>query len=136
MPEPTPPLAITADENVGTVRELPLVLDGDLRVRRANRYFYQTFQVAREDTEDRLVYEHGNQQWDTPSLRELLEEVLPQNSFFNGFEVVHDFESVGRTRPAVGRKEAMMPGPALSKCVRRSMIDNSLAELNSPNDGK
>ena len=39
---------------VETVREPLLVLDGDLRVRTANRAFYQSFQVSPAETEGRL----------------------------------------------------------------------------------
>jgi PAS domain S-box-containing protein len=95
MPDPTP-LPITAEDIVDTVREPLLVLNADLRVRRANRSFYRTFKVAPEDTEGRLVYELGNRQWDIPALRRLLEDVLPQNTAFDDFEVAHDFESIGR----------------------------------------
>jgi len=42
------------------------------------------------------VYELGNGQWDIPALRKLLENVLPQHSFFKGFEVVHEFPVIGR----------------------------------------
>jgi len=90
------PLPVTADDIVDTVREPLLILDADLRVRRANRSFYETFQVAPEATEGRLVYELGNHQWDIPELRRLLEVVLPQNTVFNDFEVVHEFDSIGR----------------------------------------
>ncbi|MDD5648437.1 MAG: PAS domain S-box protein, partial [Dehalococcoidia bacterium] len=38
----------------------------------------------------------GNEQWDIPELRELLETILPQNTFFDNFEVEHDFPSIGR----------------------------------------
>ena len=65
---------------VETVREPLLVLDGDLRVRTANRAFYQNFRVSAADTEGRLIYELGNGQWNIPGLRTLLEEILPQNS--------------------------------------------------------
>lgn len=53
-----------AQNIVDTVREPLLMLDPDLRVRSANRAFYQTFQVSPEETEDRLIYELGNGQWD------------------------------------------------------------------------
>ena len=72
-----------------------LVLDKDLKVLRANETFYQTFSVDREETQGRLVYQLGNDQWDIPKLRKLLEEVLPDNDTFNGFEVEHDFEDIG-----------------------------------------
>ncbi len=96
MPEPTPLFPFTADSIVDTVREPLLVLDAGLRVRRANRSFYQTFRVEPADTEARLLYELGNGQWDIPALRRLLEEILPQNAAFDDFEVTHDFEAIGR----------------------------------------
>ncbi|MFN2511702.1 MAG: ATP-binding protein [Pyrinomonadaceae bacterium] len=81
---------------VETVREPLIVLDSDLRVLGASRSFYQTFSVTKEETEGRLIYELGDRQWDIPALRRLLEEILPERSQFNGFEVVHDFPRVGR----------------------------------------
>lgn len=81
---------------VETVREPLLILDGGLRVRSANRSFYQSFRVSPEETEDHLVYELGNRQWDIPKLRELLEEVLPKNTQFEDFEVEHEFATIGR----------------------------------------
>ena len=43
-----------------------------------------------------MVYELGNGQWDIPALRKLLEEILPKHTFFNGFQVAHDFPTIGR----------------------------------------
>ena len=95
MPD-SQPLSFSADAIVDTVREPMLVLSADLRVRRANRSFYRTFQVTPEETVDRLVYDLGNHQWDIPWLRKLLEEVLPQDTAFDDFEVEHVFPSIGR----------------------------------------
>jgi PAS domain-containing protein len=81
---------------VDIVREPILILDKDLRVMVANEPFYQTFQVVPEDTEGKVVYELGNGQWDVPALRKLLEDILPKNTFFKGFEVIHEFPIIGR----------------------------------------
>ncbi len=81
---------------VDVVREPVLILDQHLKVMAANEAFYRTFQVEVKDTETKLVYELGNGQWDIPALRKLLEEILPQNTFFKGFEVTHDFPFIGR----------------------------------------
>ncbi len=81
---------------VETVREPLIVLDAQLRVRTANRAFYQAFRVNPRETEGRLIYDLGNRQWDSPRLRKLLEELLPQNSHFEDFEVEHDFPVIGR----------------------------------------
>jgi transcriptional regulator with GAF, ATPase, and Fis domain len=84
------------DSLLGSVRGPLVVLDSDLKVLKANHSFYQTFKVKPERTEGALIYDLGNRQWDIPKLRELLEEILPQNSTFNDFEVEHDFETIGR----------------------------------------
>ena len=65
-----------AQDIVDTVREPLLMLDTTLRVRSANRAFYQTFQVSSEETENRLIYELGNGQWDIPALREQQEHQM------------------------------------------------------------
>jgi nitrogen-specific signal transduction histidine kinase len=85
-----------AQDIVDTVREPLLMLDTALRVQSANRAFYQTFRVSAEETEDRLIYELGNGQWDIPALRTLLEDVIPTSSVFNDFELEHTFPIIGR----------------------------------------
>ncbi len=85
-----------AQNIVDTVREPLLILDTTLRVRSGNRAFYQTFQVSLEETEDRLIYELGNGQWDIPDLRTLLEDIVPKSSVFNDFQLEHDFPAIGR----------------------------------------
>jgi nitrogen-specific signal transduction histidine kinase len=81
---------------VDIVREPVLILDKDLRVRAGNESFYRTFQVEAKQTEGNLVYNLGDGQWDIPALRKLLEEILPKNTFFKGFEVTHEFPVIGR----------------------------------------
>jgi signal transduction histidine kinase/DNA-binding response OmpR family regulator len=85
-----------AQNIVDTVREPLLILDTTLRVRSANRAFYETFRVSIDETEDRLIYRLGNGQWDIPALRTLLEDIVPQSSVFNDFELEHDFPEIGR----------------------------------------
>jgi two-component system CheB/CheR fusion protein len=84
-----------AQSTVDTVREPLLVLDGNLRVRSAGRAFYKTFQVSAEETIGHFIYELGNQQWNIPRLRTLLEEILPQRTTLENFEVDLNFEQVG-----------------------------------------
>jgi len=73
-----------------------VVLDSDLIIVKANHSFYSTFEVSPEHTEGVLIYELGNQQWNIPKLKELLEDILPQNTVFNDFEVDHHFETIGQ----------------------------------------
>jgi signal transduction histidine kinase/DNA-binding response OmpR family regulator len=85
-----------AQDIVDTVREPLLILDTTLRVQSGNRAFYRTFKVSPGETENQLIYELGNGQWDIPALRTLLEDIVPTSSVFNDFELEHDFPSLGR----------------------------------------
>jgi two-component system CheB/CheR fusion protein len=78
-----------------TIREPFLILDKNLFVVTANATFYDKFNVHKKDTERRLIYELGDNQWDAPELRELLENILPKHRVFNDFEVTHNFPSLG-----------------------------------------
>ena len=83
---------------VDTVREPLLVLNGRFEVVSASRAFYQEFQVTPEETLGLALYDLGNNQWDIPGLHELLEDVLPNKTSFENFEVVHDFPGIGKRK--------------------------------------
>ena len=81
---------------VETVREPLIVLTPDLKVISANHPFYEMFQVTPGETQGKYLFDIGNYQWDIPTLRELLEEIIPKNTHFNDFEVDHEFPVIGR----------------------------------------
>ena len=87
-----------AEGIVDTVHEPLIVLDENLKIIFASRSFYRDFQTTPEDTVGRPIYSLGNQQWDIPKLRELLENILPSNQSFEGYEVEHDFPAIGHHR--------------------------------------
>ena len=94
-----------------TQREPFLVLDRDLRVVSANRAFYKAFGVEQDTTENRFVYDLGEGQWNIPRLRELLEDVLPRDHSFEGFEVEHDFaRGVGYKVLTLNARRVRKPG--------------------------
>ena len=81
---------------IRTVRGPLLVLNQDLRIISANEAFYTAFKVAPNDTENRLLYDLGNRQWNIPKLRILLEEILPEKNTIEDFVVEHDFKDIGQ----------------------------------------
>ncbi len=85
-----------AESIINTVRQPLLVLDADLHILTANRFFYKSFAVSKEETENRLIYEIGNHQWDIPMLRNLFENILPEHTHFHDFDVEQEFPNIGR----------------------------------------
>ena len=85
-----------ADNIIATMREPFVVLDKSLRIKTANRAFYQTFDTTKEETENRFLYDLGNGQWNVPRLQTLLEEVLSNSHPVHDFEMEHDFPAIGK----------------------------------------
>lgn len=85
-----------ANAIVQTLREPLIVLNADLYVVTANQRFYDTFKVSPQETEKKLIFDLGNQQWNIPQLRSLLEDILPYNTEINDFQVEHEFEQIGQ----------------------------------------
>lgn len=84
-----------AQSIVETVRHPLLVLDGQMRIIKANAAFSRAFGVAGSQTEGQVLYALGDL-WDVPRLRALLGRVAPDGASFEDFEVRHDFPGLGR----------------------------------------
>jgi len=84
-----------AESIVFTIREPLIILNKDLKVRSANRAFYEKFQVKAEDTVGKFLFELGSRQWDKPELKKDLEKVLPEATRIVDFEVSADFPALG-----------------------------------------
>lgn len=95
---------------VDTLREPFLILDEKLVVTSANRTFYTFFQVTKEETEGKRVYDLGNGQWNIDKLRILLEDILPKNTFFEDFRVEHVFPRIGRKIMMLNARRVYMNG--------------------------
>jgi two-component system CheB/CheR fusion protein len=120
-----------AEGIVDTVRESLVVLDSDLKVVFASRSFYREFEVTPEETLGHQIYELGNRQWDIPSLRELLENILPQDNVFEGYSVEHEFPGIGKRRMQLNGRSIIGKGGArifiLLTMANIAMTNNSLA---------
>lgn len=89
-------LRLYAESIVSTIREPLIILTKELKVRSANKAFYNKFQTTPEETEGKFLFELGNKQWDMPDLRKMLEKTIPGKANFADFEVDHDFPVIGQ----------------------------------------
>lgn len=85
-----------AEAIVNTLQESLIVLNSNLHVKSANKAFYDTFKVTPKETENTLLFDLGNKQWNIPQLRTLLKKTLPQKSTVDNFIVEHNFEIIGK----------------------------------------
>jgi two-component system CheB/CheR fusion protein len=125
---------IYAESIVDTMRESLLILDKDLRVISANSSFYSIFQVLPEETENKFIYDIGNGQWDIPGLRELLENILPDNTHFKNFEVDHEFPTIGRKVMSLNARRIFQDGKGTERILLVIEDISERMHQNKPND--
>jgi len=111
-----------ADAIIRTVRGPLLVLNKDLRIISANEAFYNAFKVAPNDTENRLLYDLGNRQWNIPKLRVLLEEILPEKNTIEDFVVEHDFKNIGQKTMLLNAR-TLLQGPGKTSLILLAIED-------------
>ena len=93
-----------ANAIVATVREPLLILDGELRVEKANRAYYDTFHTAPKETQGERLGALGRGQWNGPALRAALEGVLATENPLEGFEVDDEFPGLGRRTMSINAR--------------------------------
>lgn len=85
-----------AEAIVETIHHPLLVLDGNLRVIRANQSYFEQFKTTQDLTERRWFYELGQCCWDLPGLRQMFEDILSAHSAFQRREITQTFPDIGR----------------------------------------
>jgi len=98
---------------VETMSEPLLVLEADLKITLANRAFYQTFQTSADKTIGTMLYDLGNEQWNIPALRELLEELVPQRTSVRDYQITHEFPGIGLRTMQLSAMRIAWPAQAL-----------------------
>ncbi|HYK79500.1 MAG TPA: PAS domain-containing protein [Micropepsaceae bacterium] len=116
---------LAASDIVETVPSALIVLDRNLNIRSANRAFYQTFRTSPSETEGCHIYDLGNRQWDIPALRTLLESVIPHRASVEGFEVEHDFPTIGRRTMLVNARKIFRPSDDIDGSILLAIEDVS-----------
>jgi two-component system CheB/CheR fusion protein len=89
---------VYSDNIIDTVRDSLIILDKDLKVLSANRSFYKMFGIVSENTVGKFIFELDGNNWDIPKLRILLEEIIPENNFFENYEVIYNLPKGGKKK--------------------------------------
>lgn len=80
---------------IETMRGPLMVLNNEMRVRTANRAFYEFFKLAKDETEGAPLYELGGRQWRIPALMDQLHDIFPKKMDFKDFVIHHHFPGIG-----------------------------------------
>jgi two-component sensor histidine kinase len=100
---------VQAQGVVDTMTQPIVVLDQNLCVSTVNNAFLKTFKVEREDILGESFFDLGNGQWDITELRQLIAAVIPKAAAVIGYEVAHDFPTIGRRTFLVDARRLLDP---------------------------
>jgi two-component system, chemotaxis family, CheB/CheR fusion protein len=81
---------------VETIRQPLLLLDGERRIKVANRAFTRTFQLTPSELVGQPLYSLSGGTWSFPDLRKALDGLFQDGTSFSDFEVELDFPKIGR----------------------------------------
>ncbi len=85
-----------AEHIIETIRVPLVVLDEQLRVRSVNAAFCRLFKTDAAHVAGLPIFQvSGGGQWDIPELQKLLQEIVPNRSRFDDFEVSREFGPLG-----------------------------------------
>ena len=115
-----------AEAIVDTVREPLLLLDSELRILKGNASFYETFRVTPQETEHKFLYRIGNEQWNIPKLRALLENSLAISTGrgeVRDFEVEHEFPGIGHKTMLVNARRIFESSHSRGPLILLAMED-------------
>jgi len=95
--------------------------------------------IKERDTEGVLIYDLGNKQWNIPTLRTLLEEILPQKTKCVDVEVRHHFTTIGErvmllngcemTREKEDEKLILLAIEDITERKNQQLIENKIQEI-------
>ncbi|GBG57704.1 chemotaxis protein CheR [Sporomusaceae bacterium FL31] len=84
-----------AEAIVETVRHPMVVLDDSLRLKTANKAFYQTFRITEGEVIGQSIFQIKDKQWDIPELATLMADLLEHDRAFEDFSVTGKFPDIG-----------------------------------------
>jgi len=120
-----------AEAIVETIREPLIIIDNEMRIKRANSSFYKYFRATELDTEGRLFFELGTGHWNNPELKELLAGILPLNSKLEDFEMTINLPHLGSRSILVNAKQIVhgRHSEQLILIAFEDITDNKISKL-------
>jgi PAS domain S-box-containing protein len=95
---------------VETIPDPLVVLEHDMTIVTGNHAFLTIFGITEADTRGRSLSELGQNQWDVPALRHLMEKVLPEDKPIESFEIEDNFPGLGRRVFNLKARKISQPG--------------------------
>jgi two-component system CheB/CheR fusion protein len=95
---------------IETISEPLIVLDDEIHIISANKSFYKEFSVSKKDTEGKVLYTLGNNQWNIPELRDLISKVITKDQVFEDFVVEHEFPQIGYKKMSLNARKIHQKG--------------------------
>ena len=87
-----------AENIIDTIREPLIVLNDELKIVSASKSFFITFNMLPNEVISNSLYTLGEKQWDFSKLRQLLQDVTEQDTFFENIEMENDFPHIGHRK--------------------------------------
>ncbi len=114
-----------AEAIVDTVRDPLLVLDENLDIVAASRSFHATFRTSAAGIVGHRFFELDDGQWDSPVLREALQQLLPQNRVIEDLQIERQVPGKGIMRIRLNARRLHGEGTPSPKILLSLSVDGT-----------
>lgn len=94
---------------IATIHDPMVVLDNSMRVKTANRSFYQRFYLTEKETEGSSFFDIGGGTWNITKLKKFLKGIDQKNTGFKDLEIEQTFPRIGKVIMRVNAKRIIQP---------------------------
>jgi PAS domain S-box-containing protein len=102
---------------IETIREGLIVLDENIKILSVNDHFCEFFKLNKREVLGKALPELGEGEWNNPALITMLNDVLPFNNPFEGFEVTLDFPVIGKKVLKMNARQVTLKGQYLKQTL-------------------
>jgi two-component system CheB/CheR fusion protein len=103
---------VLTERIVETMPDPLVILQPDLRIKSANKAFYETVKASAADTLNKYIYDLDNGLWNSPALRELLNDLAAKTAAARDASLGWESPDLGRRTVAVNARRTIEEGPA------------------------
>ncbi|MET0462733.1 MAG: CheR family methyltransferase [Chitinophagaceae bacterium] len=94
---------------IATIHDPMVVLDNEMRIKTANRSFYQRFYMTEKEAEGISLFDIAGGKWNIAKLRKFLKGISQKNPGFKDLEIEQTFPRIGKVIMRVNAKRIVQP---------------------------
>jgi PAS domain S-box-containing protein/putative nucleotidyltransferase with HDIG domain len=111
---------------IEAIHEPVLILNTDLRILFANKHFYSTFQLKKDEVVGKLIYDLAGKTWDIPEFHSIKTDLLKKDATSVFLRIEHDLS--GSVKHGIYLNAIRFPEGEKNQCMVALLFENIIEQ--------